>query len=112
MNDLSDKDAASRPRRVSEEGLARIRDALRSLPRDHFIEMSEPSIVVGRSIPPTNAVSEILKHADVQPEHHVLQVGTGAGYRIPPPSALPSVRMSGMIPNFSNAKRLPARPNR
>jgi len=68
------------PRLISDEGLASIRDALRSLPRDHFIEMSEPSIVVGRSIPPTNAVSEILKHADVQAEHHVLQVGTGAGY--------------------------------
>ena len=53
---------------------------MRALPRDHFIEMSEPSVVVGRSIPPTNAVSEILKHANILPDHRVLQVGTGAGY--------------------------------
>ncbi|MEH6517129.1 MAG: ATPase, T2SS/T4P/T4SS family [Halioglobus sp.] len=58
----------------------RITAAMRSLPRDHFIEMSEATLVQGRSIPPTNAVSEILDHADIQPPHHVLQVGTGAGY--------------------------------
>ena len=58
----------------------RVSNALRSLPRDHFIEMSDPSLVLGRSIPPTNAVSEILNHALVQPGHKVLQVGTGAGY--------------------------------
>jgi type IV pilus assembly protein PilB len=58
----------------------RITAAMRSLPRDHFIEMSEPSLVQGRSIPPTNAVSEILNHTDIQPHHHVLQIGTGAGY--------------------------------
>jgi type IV pilus assembly protein PilB len=53
---------------------------MRALPRDHFIEMSDPSVVLGRSIPPTNAVAEILDHADVQPEQRVLQIGTGAGY--------------------------------
>jgi type IV pilus assembly protein PilB len=58
----------------------RIAMAMRSLPRDHFIEMSDPSLVLGRSIPPSNAVSEILELADVQPDHKVLQVGTGAGY--------------------------------
>ena len=58
----------------------RVSNALRSLPRDHFIELSDPSLVLGRSIPPTNAVSEILNHALVQPGHRVLQVGTGAGY--------------------------------
>ena len=58
----------------------RVSNALRSLPRDHFIEMNDPSLVLGRSIPPTNAVSEILNHALVQPGHKVLQVGTGAGY--------------------------------
>ena len=68
MTEEPNKGAAHKPRHLSEEGLARIRDALRSLPRDHFIEMSEPSIVIGRSIPPTNAVSEILEHADVQPD--------------------------------------------
>jgi type IV pilus assembly protein PilB len=57
-----------------------VTQAMRSLPRDRFIEMSEPALVLGRSIPPTNAVSEILKHLDVQPEHRVLQIGTGAGY--------------------------------
>mgnify|MGYP001825865513 CR=1 FL=1 len=58
----------------------RVSDAMRALPRDHFIEMSDPSLVLGRSIPPTNAVAEILGHADVQPDHRVLQIGTGAGY--------------------------------
>ena len=58
----------------------RIINAMRALPRDHFIEMSDPNLVLGRSIPPTNAVSEILNHTDVHPEHKVLQVGTGAGY--------------------------------
>jgi type IV pilus assembly protein PilB len=58
----------------------RITHAMRSLPRDHFVEMTDPSLVLGRSIPPTNAVSEILGHTDVQPRHKVLNVGTGAGY--------------------------------
>ena len=58
----------------------RIISAMRALPRDHFIEMSDSTLVLGRSIPPTNAVSEILNHTDIQPEHKVLQVGTGAGY--------------------------------
>ena len=58
----------------------RITQAMRVLPRDHFIEMSDPDLVLGRSIPPTNAVSEILKHARVQAEHTILHVGTGAGY--------------------------------
>jgi type IV pilus assembly protein PilB len=57
-----------------------ITKAMRALPRDHFIEMSDPSLVVGRSIPPTNAVSEILNHADIQATHNVLHVGAGAGY--------------------------------
>ncbi len=58
----------------------RIIGAMRALPQDHFIEMSDSNLVLGRSIPPTNAVSEILNHTDVQPQHKVLQVGTGAGY--------------------------------
>ncbi|QFU76351.1 protein-L-isoaspartate(D-aspartate) O-methyltransferase [Halioglobus maricola] len=58
----------------------RTTEALRSLPRDHFIEMSDHSLVLGRSIPPTNAVSEILNHAAIEPDHKVLQIGTGAGY--------------------------------
>ncbi len=58
----------------------RIISAMRALPRDHFIEMSDSTLVLGRSIPPTNAVSEILNHTDVHPQHKVLQVGTGAGY--------------------------------
>ena len=62
------------------ENAQRITNAMRTLPRDHFIEMSDPSLVLGRSIPPTNAVSEILNHMDVRAQHKVLQVGTGAGY--------------------------------
>jgi len=58
----------------------RIGDAMRALPRDRFIEMSDSSLVLGRSIPPSNAVSEVLQHADIHPDHKVLQVGTGAGY--------------------------------
>lgn len=58
----------------------RVTQAMRSLPRDRFIEMSDASLVVGRSIPPTNAVSEILQHAAIMPEHRVLMVGSGAGY--------------------------------
>ncbi len=58
----------------------RVTDAMRSLPRDHFIEMSDASLVVGHSIPPTNAVSEILQHAAIMPAHKVLLIGTGAGY--------------------------------
>ncbi len=58
----------------------RVTEALRSLPREHFIEMSDASVVLGRSIPPTNSVSEILNHTAIEPHHRVLQVGTGAGY--------------------------------
>ena len=54
--------------------------AMRALPRDHFIEMSDASVVMGRSIPPTNAVSEILNHAAIHTDHKVLLIGTGAGY--------------------------------
>ncbi|MEP0203016.1 MAG: ATPase, T2SS/T4P/T4SS family [Halioglobus sp.] len=78
MNESVNSTALSNP--VSSRPDARIVEAMRALPRDHFIEMSEPSVVVGRSIPPTNAVSEILKHADIHSDHTVLQVGTGAGY--------------------------------
>ncbi|KAA1194042.1 protein-L-isoaspartate(D-aspartate) O-methyltransferase [Pseudohalioglobus sediminis] len=58
----------------------RVTIAMRTLPRDHFIEMSDPSLVIGHSIPPTNAVSEILEHAAINPEHKVMLIGTGAGY--------------------------------
>ena len=58
----------------------RVTIAMRTLPRDHFIEMSDPSLVIGHSIPPTNAVSEILEHAAIMPEHKVMLIGTGAGY--------------------------------
>ena len=58
----------------------RVTKAMRALPRDHFIEMSDSSLVLGRSIPPTNAVSEILEHADVGADSKVLHIGTGAGY--------------------------------
>jgi type IV pilus assembly protein PilB len=58
----------------------RISSAMRALPRRHFIEMSDTARVTGRSIPPSTAVSEILHHADVHPDHKVLQIGTGAGY--------------------------------
>lgn len=58
----------------------RIAQAMRALPRDRFVEMSDPNLVLGRSIPPTNAVSEILEHARVQAGHKVLHVGSGAGY--------------------------------
>ena len=58
----------------------RISNAIQSLPRDHFIEMSDPNLVLGRNIPPTHAVLDVLSHADVEPRHNVLQVGTGAGY--------------------------------
>jgi type IV pilus assembly protein PilB len=73
----------NRPSPLDQKGVTakeRVIRAMRSLPRDHFIEMSAPSLVLGRSIPPTNAVSEILELADIQPEHRVLQIGTGAGY--------------------------------
>ncbi len=59
---------------------ARITEAMRILPRDRFIEMSEPGLVIGRSIPSTNAASEILRHAAAQAQHRVLVIGTGAGY--------------------------------
>ena len=58
----------------------RVTKAMRALPRDHFIEMSDSSLVLGRSIPPTNAVSEILEHAVVGADSKVLHIGTGAGY--------------------------------
>ena len=58
----------------------RVTKAMRALPRDHFIEMSDSSLVLGRSIPPTNAVSEILEHAEVGADSKVLHIGTGAGY--------------------------------
>lgn len=66
----------SKPQSISE----RVTEAMGSLPRDRFIEMSDSSLVLGRSIPPTIAVSEILKHASIEPDHKVLQIGTGAGY--------------------------------
>lgn len=62
---------------------ARVTQAMRTLPRDHFIEMSNPSLVLGRSIPPTNAVSEILNHANIQPDHKMLLVGTGPAMWLP-----------------------------
>ena len=80
MTDYDHQDEEVRASHVGTHTSERIADAMRSLPRDQFIEMSEPSRVQGRSIPPTNAVSEILEHAEVQPQHHVLQIGTGAGY--------------------------------
>lgn len=58
----------------------RITHAMRALPRDRFIEMSEPARVLGLSIPPTNVVSEILEHLELLPGHRVMQLGTGAGY--------------------------------
>ena len=58
----------------------RVASAMRALPRDRFIEMSDSSLVLGRSIPPSNAVAEVLNHANIHPEHKVLQIGTGAGY--------------------------------
>ncbi len=58
----------------------RIAKAVRSLPREHFIELSEPSLVAGHSIPPTHSVIEILNYAQLKPGQSVLQVGTGAGY--------------------------------
>ncbi|MDX1735947.1 MAG: protein-L-isoaspartate(D-aspartate) O-methyltransferase, partial [Halioglobus sp.] len=58
----------------------RVTEAMRTLPRDNFIEISDPDVVSGRGIPSTNAVSEILHHADVQAHHSVLVIGTGAGY--------------------------------
>ncbi len=58
----------------------RITQAMRTLPRDRFIEISDPVLEVGRSIPPTNAVSEILNHAGVKASHKVLVIGAGAGY--------------------------------
>lgn len=67
-------------RHTEDQRIKRIAAAMQSLPRDRFIEMSDPSLVLGRSIPPSNAVSEILELADVLPDHKVLQVGTGAGY--------------------------------
>ena len=63
-----------------DDKITRVSKAMRALPRDHFIEMSDPSLVLGRSIPPTNAVSEILNHARIEAQHKVLQIGTGAGY--------------------------------
>lgn len=54
--------------------------ALQAVPRDHFVEMSDPSLVLGRSIPPTNVVAEVLDHAELKPEHRALLIGTGAGY--------------------------------
>ena len=80
MTDYDNQDIETLASHAGKHTRERITDAMRSLPRDHFIEMSEPARVQGRSIPPTNAVSEILEHADPQPEHHVLQIGTGAGY--------------------------------
>ncbi len=58
----------------------RINNAIHTLPRDQFVEMKDPNLVLGRSIPPTQAVLDILRHADIEPRHNVLQVGTGAGY--------------------------------
>ena len=58
----------------------RITQAMRTLPRDRFIELGDPTLEVRRSIPPTNAVSEILNHAGVKTSHKVLVIGTGAGY--------------------------------
>lgn len=58
----------------------RITQAIRTLPRDRFIEMGDASLEVPRGIPPTHAVSEILNHAGVMASHKVLLVGIGAGY--------------------------------
>jgi type IV pilus assembly protein PilB len=53
---------------------------VRELPRDRFIETGDASLEVGRSVPPTNAVSEILNHAGVNASHKELVIGAGVGY--------------------------------
>tara|TARA_R110002110_G_scaffold406421_1_gene626298 strand:+ start:103462 stop:105729 length:2268 start_codon:yes stop_codon:yes gene_type:complete len=58
----------------------RISAAMQAVPRAQFIEMDDASLVMGRSIPPANAVEQILTLANVQADQNVLQLGTGAGY--------------------------------
>lgn len=58
----------------------RVTQALRLLPRDNFVALGDSRLVGGRDIPPTNAVSEILKHVAIEEHHNVLVIGTGAGY--------------------------------
>jgi type IV pilus assembly protein PilB len=57
-----------------------INNVMLSLSRDRFLDSGKTSSLLGRSIPPANAITDILQHASLEPQHRVLQVGTGAGY--------------------------------
>jgi len=71
---------AHQAQRPPRDGDQRIRLAMRALPRDRFVEHGEPGAVPGQSVPPSRAVFEILRHADVQGDHRVLLAGVGPGY--------------------------------
>ena len=77
---------------VIERGIRdeRVLEALRSVPRDRFFADDEKSeafadraapIGHGQSISQPYIVALMTRHLDVQPDHRVLELGTGSGYQ-------------------------------
>src|SRR5688500_3440254 len=77
---------------VIERGIRdeRVLEALRGVPRDRFFADDEKSeafadraapIGHGQSISQPYIVALMTRHLDVQPDHKVLELGTGSGYQ-------------------------------
>ena len=97
---------------VVERGIRdeRVLDALRSVPRDRFFpddaqaeafaDRAAP-IGHGQSISQPYIVALMTRHLDVQPEHKVLELGTGSGYQ----TAILS-RLAGEVYSIERVKPL------
>lgn len=54
--------------------------ALKTIPRQQFVEMNQHNRVQGHSIPPQSRVEQILNSLHANPMDKMLHIGTGAGY--------------------------------
>src|SRR5579884_515819 len=96
MNDLKETSSQAQERmiqqQVIERGITdpRVIDALRSIPRDHFFpaqgrefayaDRAAP-IGFGQTISQPYMVALMTQRLEVQPDHKVLEIGTGSGYQ-------------------------------
>lgn len=78
---------ALRRRGISDQAVLRAMD---EVPREHFVsaELSESAyadqalpIACGQTISQPYVVAYMTEQLDVEPQHHVLEVGTGSGYQ-------------------------------
>jgi protein-L-isoaspartate(D-aspartate) O-methyltransferase len=97
---------------VVERGIrdARVIEALRSVPREKFFPQESQTeayadraapIGLGQSISQPYIVALMTQHLDVQPEHRVLEIGTGSGYQ----TAILS-RLAGAVYSIERLKPL------